>query len=341
MSPRPTIVLDCDPGQDDAMAILLAARHLDVVGITTVHGNQSLDKVTRNALKILTLASLEHIPVHPGAARPFVGEAHHAAEVHGETGLDGAQLPEPAIGPRPRHAVDFLREAAVEHEPLTLVATGPLTNVAAALQLDPALAGRLEQITLMGGAVTGGNVTPAAEFNIWADPEAARLVLRSGVPIRMAGLDLTHQAIVGPQELDRLRATGTRVGEICVDLLSFYSARASARTGLAGAPLHDPCAVAWMIDPSLIEARPMHVDVELHGELTRGMTVCDSRPVADDAEGTRRQPVRDADTAEATSRLAGAGVEPDRYPPSNAEVGLRLDTARFFDLFVETVRTYG
>lgn len=148
MSHRPAVLLDCDPGQDDAMTILLAARH----GITTGHGNETLEKVTRNALTILTLADLEHIPVHPGAARPLAGEAHHAPEVHGETGLDGARLPEPAIGPRPRprHAVDFIREAAVEREPLTLVATGPLTNVAAALLLDPTLAGRLERISLMG-----------------------------------------------------------------------------------------------------------------------------------------------------------------------------------------------
>lgn len=321
------------------MAILLAARHLDVVGITTVHGNQSLGKVTRNALKVLTLAGLEHIAVYPGAAGPFVGHAHHAAEVHGETGLDGAQLPEPVIRPRGRHAVDFIREAAVQHEPLTLVATGPLTNVAAALQLEPTLAGRLGQISLMGGAVAGGNVTPAAEFNVWADPEAAQLVFASGVPIRMAGLDLTHQAMVGPEELDRLRAAGTRVGRVCADLLGFYGRRVSARTGLAGAPLHDPCAVAWTIDPTLVQASWMHVDVELRGQLTRGMTVCDTRPVPDVAGETARQPIHDAAAGENGSQ--DAGVQRGRRPPRNAEVGLRLDVARFFDLFIETVLSYG
>lgn len=313
MDERAAVVLDCDPGQDDAMAILLAARHLDVVGITTVHGNQSLDKVTRNALQVLTLAGLEHIPVHPGAARPLVGEAHHAAEVHGDSGLDGARLPEAGVGPRARHAVDFIRAAAVEHAPLTLVATGPLTNVAIALRLDPTLAERLERISLMGGAVAAGNVTPVAEFNVWADPEAARLVFASGVPIRMSGLDLTHQALVGPRELDRLRGGGGRVAGACADLLGFYSRRVRARTGLAGAPLHDPCAVAWTVDPGLVEARPMHVDVELRGELTRGMTVCDTRPVP---EGTEEQ-------------------------PANAQVGLRLDADAFLDLFTETVLSYG
>lgn len=321
------------------MAILLAARHLDVVGITTVHGNQSLDKVTHNALKVLTLAGLEHIAVYPGAPRPFGGDAHHAPEVHGVTGLDGAQLPEPIIRPRERHAVDFIREAAVEHEPLTLVATGPLTNVAAALHLEPTLAGRLAQISLMGGAVAGGNATPAAEFNIWADPEAARLVFASGVPIRMSGLDLTHQAIVGPGELDRLRATGARVGGVCADLLAFYSGRVRARTGLAGAPLHDPCAVAWMIDPTLVEAQRMHVDVELRGELTRGMTVCDTRTAPDAHQGAGRHPIDDAGAVKGTSQ--DAAVRPARRPPPNAEVGLRLDVPRFFDLFVETLRSYG
>lgn len=320
------------------MAILLAARHLEVVGITTVHGNQTVDRVTRNALMILTLAGLEHIPVYPGAAGPLVGDAHHAAEVHGESGLDGAQLPEPSVGPRPEHAVDFIRGAAVEYEQLWVVATGPLTNVATALRLEPTLATRLEGISLMGGAVAGGNVTPAAEFNVWADPEAARAVFASGVPIRMSGLDLTRQALVGPEEVERVRATGNRVGSVCADLLDFYRRRVHARTGLPGAPLHDPCAVAWIIDPSLVEARPVHVDVELHAELTRGMTVCDTRPTPDGPNGAGRRPAHDP--PERSHRPGGPG-EPGGHLPANAEVGLRLDVPGFLDLFVETLRSYG
>lgn len=328
--PKPprSVVIDCDPGQDDAVAILLAARHLDVTAVTTVHGNQSVGKVTGNALRVLTLAGLEHIPVHAGTAGPLVGRPHHAPEVHGESGLDGAELPDPAAAPAPAHAVDVLREAARGDEELTIVATGPLTNLAAALRLDPSLADRVREISLMGGAVAGGNVTPAAEFNVWADPEAARLVFRSGIPIRMSGLDLTHQALVGADEIGALRAAGTRVASTCADLLAFYVERAAARTGVAAAPLHDPCAVAWLIDPSLVEAQPLHVDVELRGELTRGMTVCDTRPRRGGQDGGG-QPPGEGETG------------PQGVAPPNAQVGLRLDTHRFLALLVDTLSSYG
>lgn len=320
--PPRTIVLDCDPGHDDAVAILLAARHLDLAAVTTVHGNQTLEKVTRNALRVLTLAGLEHIPVHPGAQRPLVGEPRHAPQVHGESGLEGAELPDPAAAPRPEHAVDFLRRAARDHHDLVIVATGPLTNLATALRLDPDLADRIVEISLMGGAVSAGNVTPVAEFNVRADPEAARIVFRSGIPIRMSGLDLTHQALVGPDLLERLRGGG-RVASTCADLLAFSLEAVSALTGMQSTPLHDPCAVAWLIDPTLVEARRLPVDVELHGELTRGMTVCDTRPA----------------TMRATAVGDGGAAGEHRSP--HVQVGLGLDAPRFLDLVVDTLHGYG
>lgn len=316
------VILDCDPGHDDALAILLAARHFDVLGITTVHGNQSLDKVTRNALKVLEFGGLTHIPVIPGCDRPLLQAPRHAPEVHGETGLDGPDLPEPTTPVLPGHAVDFIVDTVMANEDVTLIATGPLTNVATALHREPRLAGRLHQISLMGGSLTYGNSTPAAEFNIWCDPEAAHIVFTSGVPIKMVGLNLTRQAEAGPEEIARIRGLGNRTGQIVADLLEFFSERLRRLFGLRGGSLHDPCAVAWLIDPTIIEGRMLHVAVELHGEHTRGMTVCDYR------------------------HLRGAGTEVHgeegvhQGRPPNAEVGLHLDVPRFFDLLTDTLAGY-
>lgn len=314
MGERPAVVVDCDPGQDDAFALLLAAVHCDLVAVTTVHGNAPLEAVTRNALAVLELAGHGSVPVHPGASRPLVGEPLHGLQIHGESGLDGAELPEPTASPSPTPAVDALRAAAAEHDDLTIVAIGPLTNIATALRADPVLADRIGRIHLMGGSASAGNRTPAAEFNILADPEAASAVFTSGIPIRMAGLDLTRQARFGPAEVDRLRDAGGQVAGVCADLLAFYTRSSEARTGQPTAVLHDPCAVAWLVDPTLVEARHLHVEVELHGTLTRGMTVCDTRP--------------------------GAG-RPGRGEPPNAEVGFTLDAERFVDLVVDTVGGLG
>lgn len=315
------IVLDCDPGVDDALAILLAAAHLDVVAITTVAGNQSLEKVTTNALAVLELAELTHVPVHPGAARPLLDEPRYAQRVHGESGLDGADLPPPRTGPSAVPAVEAIRAAADAHGDLTLVATGPLTNVAVALRLHPGLVDRLSGIVLMGGSLAGGNTSPAAEFNVAADPEAARVVFTAGVPIRMVGLNLTEQARVGADETRRMRALGNRVGRVCADLVDAYIGRVRALVGIDSAALHDPCAVAWLIEPGLIDARAMHVDVELAGELTRGMTVCDARPLDGGPLGANLAPPRGGRAA-------------------NAEVGLRLDVARFLDLLLDALARY-
>lgn len=310
---RPTVVVDCDPGQDDAFALLLAAARCDLVAVTTVQGNAALADVTHNALRVLALAGRDDVPVHPGAAAPLAGDPHHTPEIHGETGLDGAALPEPHTTPATAPAADVLSEASRRHDDLTLVAIGPLTNVATALQADPALADRIDRIHLMGGSASAGNITPAAEYNVWVDPEAAHAVFASGIPIRMAGLDVTRQARFGPAEVRRLRTAGGDVASACADWLTFYLDRATTRTGLPHAVLHDPVAVAWLLDPTLVASRPVHVAVERQGALTRGMTVCDTRP----------------------------GAATGRGAPPNVELGLGLDTDRFVDLLVEAVIELG
>jgi pyrimidine-specific ribonucleoside hydrolase len=315
------VIIDCDPGHDDALAILLAARHLEVLGITTVSGNVSLEKVTRNALKVVELSGLTHIPVIAGLDRPLLEALRHAVS-HGESGLDGPTLPEPTTLPHPGHAVDFIIDTIMSSSQVTLVPTGPLTNVALALRREPRLSRRLSQISLMGGSLTFGNSTAAAEFNIWCDPEAAHVVFSSGVPIKMVGLNLTHQAVAGPAEIRRIRALGNRTSEIVAQFLEFHSAQYRALLGLDGAPLHDVCAVAWLVESTLIEGRPLHVAVELRGQHTRGMTVCDFRHLL-----------------QAESDLVGKEGVHQGLPP-NAEVGLRLDVVRFFDLLVDTLAEY-
>lgn len=322
MAPQLHFLLDGDPGHDDMLAILLAAKHLDVVGITTVSGNQSLEKVTRNALKVVEMAALTHIPVARGLARPLVNDAVYAPEIHGESGLEGLKLPEPTTPLAPQGAVEFILDASRRHENLWLVPTGPLTNVAAALIHDPSLAERLAGISLMGGSLTYGNSTPAAEFNIWVDPEAADVVFRSGVPIRMFGLNVTRQANATRVEIERIRTCGGEVARKVADLLEFYRSSLEQVFGLTGASLHDPLAVATFIRPELFGLQSMHVGIELHGTRTRGMTVCDYRYVG---RGTGNVAGRDA---------IGRGE------PANAEVALTIDVPGFFDLLTETLGSY-
>jgi purine nucleosidase/pyrimidine-specific ribonucleoside hydrolase len=262
------ILLDCDPGHDDAIALLLAlgSDELELRGVTTVAGNQTLEKTTANAIRVLELAGRGEIPVAAGAARPLVREPRVAADVHGETGLDGPELPPPQAEPSLQHAVDFLAERI---EGATLVATGPLTNVALLLARHPEA--RPERIVLMGGAIAEGNVTPAAEFNIWADPEAAKRVFSSGLDVTMVGLDVTHKALV---KADQLRGSG-RVGEVVAELLEFYGGFHHATYGWDGSPIHDAVAVAHLIDPTLLEVKHLNVRVDTESELCRGRTVVD------------------------------------------------------------------
>jgi len=268
------ILIDCDPGHDDAIALLLAlaSPELDLLGVTTVCGNQTLEKTTANAIRVLEFAGHGDVPVAAGADRPLVRARFVAAYVHGESGLEGPELPPPAASPIQTHAVDFLAERILESsEPVTLVPTGPLTNVALFLARHPEAAASLGRIVLMGGAVAEGNVTPAAEFNIWADPEAAQRVFESGLDVTMIGLDVTHKALVKPEHV---RERG-RVGGFVAELLDFYGVFHRETYGFDGSPIHDAVAVAHVLQPGLIETLARAVVVDCGGELSRGRTYVD------------------------------------------------------------------
>jgi purine nucleosidase len=274
------IIIDCDPGQDDALAILLALAspdELEVLAVTAVAGNVPLALTEKNARKIVELAGRGDVPVFAGCERPLVRPPVTAEHVHGRTGLDGADLPEPELPLAVAHAVDAII-GLVRDRPegaITLCPIGPLTNVAAALTKAPDIAQRIRQIVLMGGAITEGNITPSAEFNIYADPHAARVVFEAGIPIVMHGLDVTHQALVTPERLAAIRSLDTPVGRAVTGLLEFYNIYDQTKRGRPGAPLHDPCAIAWLLRPGLFSARDCHVAIETQGEITLGRTVVD------------------------------------------------------------------
>jgi pyrimidine-specific ribonucleoside hydrolase len=268
------LILDCDPGHDDAIALLLAlaSPEAKLVGVTTVAGNQTLEKTTANALRLLEFAGRSDVPVAAGAERPLVRERNVAANVHGESGLDGPDLPPATGAPLAQHAVDYLAENVAGR---TLVATGPLTNVGLLLSLHPAA--RPERIVLMGGAIGEGNTTPAAEFNIWADPEAARLVFESGIDVTMVGLDVTHRAIVTPAVAEELRGAG-RAGKLVAELVDFYSRFHRGRyPELGGSPMHDPVALAYALRPELLEVREARIEVDCAWGAGRGRTNVDFR----------------------------------------------------------------
>jgi inosine-uridine nucleoside N-ribohydrolase len=305
------IVLDCDPGHDDALALMLAvaSSEVDLVGVTTVAGNQTLEKTTANALRVLELCGRGDVPVAPGAPDPLVRRRDVAAHVHGESGLDGPELPEPSGRPLEEHAVRFLARLIREREGrLTLVPTGPLTNVALLLALEPDA--RPERIVLMGGSVGEGNRTPAAEFNIWADPEAARRVFESGIDVTMIGLDVTHEALVTDADADALRGVG-KVGRVAAELLDFYGIwHRRSYPELDGSPLHDPVAVAHVVDPTLVETTPAYIQVDCGWEQGRGRTNVDWRD------------------------------RPGSLPP-NATVGVGIDRARFVELVTNRLKALG
>jgi purine nucleosidase len=273
------IIIDTDPGQDDAVAILLAlaSPELEVLGITTVAGNVPLPLTTRNALKVCELAGRPDVAVHPGAARPLVRDQVTAEEVHGKSGLDGPDLPEPAMAAREGHAVDFLVET-LRHEPagsVTLCTLGPLTNVALAFAMAPDVVGRVARIVSMGGGWSeGGNTTPAAEFNVFADPHAAHAVLHAGAPVVLHPLDVTHKALTRRDRVEAFRALG-RVGRAVAAMLEYYERFDEAKYGTDGGPLHDPNVIAWLLRPELYAGRDVNVEVECGSPLTLGQTVID------------------------------------------------------------------
>ena len=306
------LILDCDPGHDDALALIvaLARPEIDLLAVTTVAGNAGLDATTRNALRVLTLAGRTDLPVAAGAARPLLRPLHVASDVHGASGLEGADLPEPAFDPRPEGAVELMRAIlAVAAEPVTIAAVGPLTNVALLLRTYPELAERIAGIRIMGGAIGEGNTTASAEFNIWQDPEAARIVLDCDRPLTLMPLDVTHQALFGPAEMARLDALETRLGAVVADLLRYFSRFHAERYGWDGSPIHDAVTVAHLAVPDLVRTIAYRVDVETVSELTRGRTVVDLHGL--------------------TGR------------PPNVEVGVAIDRPRFVDLLVDAVATVG
>jgi inosine-uridine nucleoside N-ribohydrolase len=305
------ILIDCDPGHDDAIALLLAlaSPELELVGVTTVAGNQTLEKTTANALRVLEFVDRSDIPVAAGADRPLVREWHVAAQVHGESGLDGPNLPPPQGAPSEQHAVDFIAEQVRASErPLTLVPIGPLTNIGLFLARYPEEAAQVERIVLMGGAIAEGNVTPAAEFNIWTDPEAAARVFASGLDVTMIGLDVTHRALLTPAQAEGLRGAG-RVGRLVAELFDFYHRFHVEIYGFEGSPIHDALAVAHVAQPELVETAYRNVVIDTGPELSRGRTHVDLW------RRTENEP--------------------------NTHVGVDVDAAGFLDLLIERLTSLG
>ena len=277
---RHKIIIDTDPGQDDAVAILLAlaSSEIDVLGIVAVAGNVPLALTEKNARKICELAGRPQTPVFAGAVRPLMRDLVTAEYVHGKTGLDGPDLPEPEMPLQSQHGVDFIVETLLAGDPgtVTLATLGPLTNIALAINRAPEIAGRVQRIVMMGGGFfEGGNVTPAAEFNIYVDPQAADVVFRSGIPIVMMPLDVTHKALTTRKRVEAIRGLGSAVGTATAELLDFFERFDEEKYGTDGGPLHDPCVIAYILRPDLFKGRACHVGVETMSELTMGMTVVD------------------------------------------------------------------
>ena len=307
------IILDCDPGHDDAIAIVLAlaSPELDVKAITSSAGNQTPEKTLRKVLRMLTLLQRQDIPVAGGARKPLMRELIIADNVHGESGLDGPALPEPDFAPQSVTAVELMAKTLRESpQPVTIVATGPQTNVALLLNSHPELHDKIARIVMMGGAMVLGNWQPAAEFNIYVDPEAAEIVFQSGIPVVMAGLDVTHRAQIHGLDIERFRQVGNPVATIVAELLDFFMEyHKDAKWGFTGAPLHDPCTIAWLLKPELFTSVERWVGVETQGKYTQGMTVVDYYFI------TGKQP--------------------------NTTVLLDIDRERFVDLLVERLAFYG
>ncbi|MFB7222765.1 nucleoside hydrolase [Streptomyces sp. NPDC056227] len=311
-SPR-KIILDCDPGHDDAVALLLAHGNpgIELLAVTTVVGNQTLEKVTRNALSVAAVAGITGVPFAAGCSRPLVRPIEIAPDIHGDSGLDGPDLRRPAFELDPRHAVDLIIDTVMAHEPgtVTLVPTAGLTNIAMAARKEPRIVERVREVVLMGGGYHVGNWSAVAEFNIKIDPEAAHIVFNESWPVVMVGLDLTHQALATPDVVERFAAIGTGPAKFVVELMDFFAATYKDAQGFDHPPVHDPCAVAYVIDPTVMTTRRVPVDIELTGTLTLGMTVADFRSPA-----------------------------PENC---NTSVAVDLDRERFWDLVVDAVRNIG
>lgn len=307
------IILDCDPGHDDALAMTMAVAspQIDLLAVTTSAGNQTPDKTLNNAMRMLTLLHREDIPVAQGNQTPLVKPLETAPEVHGKTGLDGANLPDPDFAVQDVPAIELIAETLqASDEQVTLVVTGPMTNAALFLRVYPDLAReKIDQIVFMGGAMGLGNWRPSVEFNIFVDPEAAKIVLNFGIPLVMAPLNVTHKAQIMKDEIASIKKIDNPVGQAFYGLLSFFEQyHENPKWGFKGAPLHDPCTIAWLIDPTMFKTDRMNVDVETQGDLTRGETVCDYY------------------------LLTGK--------PQNTEVMLDIDRERFIKLVMDSLKSF-
>lgn len=303
------IILDCDPGHDDAIALMLAHGNpnIELLAVTTVVGNQTLEKVSRNALAVAEIANIHGIPFAKGSARPLVREVEVAPSIHGDSGLDGPVLPEPTQSHVEQHAVQLIIDLVMSHpeKTITLVPTGGLTNIALAARLEPRIIDRVKEVVLMGGGYHTGNWSAVSEFNIKIDPEAAHIVFNAGWKVTMVGLDLTHQALATPDVVERIAAIGTKPAKFVVELLEFFGKMYKEAQGFDAPPVHDACAVAYVIDPTLIETLKVPVNIELTGTHTLGMTVADFR-----------------------------------YPPRecNTQVATKLDLERFWNLVIDAIK---
>jgi purine nucleosidase len=305
------IILDCDPGHDDAIAILLAlsSDELEVLGITTVYGNVGLPFTSRNARIMVELAG-KTTKVFAGANRPLLRDRISAEDVHGKSGLEGPVFDEPKQPLEQQHAVQFIIDSILEHpNQVTLVPVGAFTNIALAMRLAPEIIPLIPEIVLMGGSTTLGNTSPAAEFNIFCDPHAASIVFSSGVKLTMFGLNLTHQCLATPDRVAKFYALGTKVGTVTAQLLEFFKLSYNKRYGFAGPALHDPCTIAYLIQPELFSVQAMHVEVDVIPGPSFGRTVCDVWDV------TRK--------------------------PANCDVAMTANADGFFDLLVERLGTLG
>ena len=309
------IILDCDPGHDDAVAILLALGNpeIDLIGVTTVGGNQSLDKVTYNARAVLEKAHATHIPVHAGCDRPILHSQEVAASIHGESGLDGVELPVPTRPLEDMHAVNYIIKTIMESDPqtITLVPTGPLTNIALACRLEPRIVERVKEVVLMGGGYHRGNWSAVAEFNIKVDPEAAHIVFNEPWPLTMVGLDLTHQALCTPAVQKRIEEIDTPLAHFVSGLMDSFRKAYQDNQDFQDPPVHDPCTIAYLIDSAVVQTRRCPLDVEIHSELTLGMTVADLR-----------------------------GSEPSAKD-CHTQVATKLDFDKFWDLVTDAIERIG
>ena len=308
---REKIILDCDPGHDDAVAMMIAAisPKIDLLGITVVAGNQKLEKTVKNALKVCNHLNL-NVPVYSGMSGPMIREQVIADDIHGETGLDGPVFEEVKIEVEKKHAVNFIIDTLMNsEEKITLVPTGPLTNIAMAMRFEPRIIEKIKRIILMGGAYQLGNITPAAEFNILADPDAAHVVFTSGIDLTMMGLDLTRQAQATSEVIDKIKSLNNKASELFVDLMEFFASTQKEVFGWPAPPVHDPTTIAYIIDPSCIEVKPMFCEVEIWSERSYGRTLCDYFGIL------KKKP--------------------------NVDVAVKLDFDKFWNIIYENLKLYG